>query len=98
MATNICVYLPEHLAKEIDKAAAADDRSRSAYIRRTLERAVTGHDRLAALEEIAAEGLEDYAANVTRERGPNPGQVIAESSTDGHRRLEALEKIAKGAK
>ena len=62
MQTNICIYLPPPLAQKIDEAARADDRSRSGFIRRALERAVnevTGETRLRGLERVADAYLSD---------------------------------------
>jgi predicted transcriptional regulator len=92
------VALPSELTARIDSVARQSDRSRSYVVRKLLENALTGADRLRALEEIAAAGVEENAAKrAYRVRGPNPGQVIAESATDGHARLAAMGKIAKGA-
>jgi predicted transcriptional regulator len=91
------VSLPDSLTERIDSVARQSDRSRSYVVRKLLEQSLTGEDRLRALEEIAAAGLEANAAErAARVRGPNPGQVIAESSTDGHARLNAMKKIAAG--
>lgn len=92
------VSLPTELTDRIDQVARDSERSRSFVVRKLLERSLTGKERLAALEEIAAQGLEEYAAKHAREPGQNPGEIIAESSTDGHRRLDAMQKIAKGGK
>jgi predicted transcriptional regulator len=91
------VALPSELTARIDSVARQSDRSRSYVVRKLLENALTGEDRLRALEAIAAAGLEANAAErEARVRGPNPGEVIAESSTDGHARLNAMKKIAAG--
>jgi metal-responsive CopG/Arc/MetJ family transcriptional regulator len=90
------IALPENLVERIDRAASAADRSRSWVIRNLLERAVTGEQRLKALEEIAAAGLREYAAEHAREPGPNSGEIIAESSVEGIRRLAAFDEIAAG--
>jgi predicted transcriptional regulator len=91
------VSLPIALTDQLDQVARQSDRSRSYVVRKLLENALTGEDRLHALEEIAAAGLEENAAErAYRVRGPNPGQVISESSTDGHARLNAMKKIAAG--
>jgi hypothetical protein len=37
---NTCIYLPHPLLQKIDKAAKRDDRSRSSFVRRALERVV----------------------------------------------------------
>jgi predicted transcriptional regulator len=93
------VALPSELTERIDQVARDSERSRSYVVRKLLENALTGDDRLRALEEIAAAGLEANAAErAYRVRGPNPCQVIAESATDGHARLAAMGKIAKGGK
>jgi predicted transcriptional regulator len=87
------VSLPHELTDRIDQAARHADRSRSWLIRKMLERALTGADRLAALEAIAAAELE--AANVERVPAPNASEVIAAASADGSRALLAAhEKIA----
>ena len=91
------VALPSELTARIDNVARQSDRSRSYVVRKLLENALTGEDRLHALEEIAAAGLEANAAErAACVRGPNPGEIIAESSTDGHDRLRALNRIAAG--
>lgn len=82
----------------VDAAAQAERRSRSQFIDLMLERAlaITGADRLRDLEAIAATELE--AANAPRQRSVNATSVISENSADGHRRLSALETIAKGTR
>jgi predicted transcriptional regulator len=91
------VSLPDSLTERIDSVARQSDRSRSYVVRKLLEQSLTGEDRLRALEEIAAAGLEANAAErAARVRGPNPGEIIAESATDGHDRLRALNRIAAG--
>jgi predicted transcriptional regulator len=90
------VALPADLTQRIDAVAKDADRSRSWVIRTLLERSMTGADRLRAFEEIASAGLEEYAANGTREKAPNATAVIAESCVEGRRRLAALDEIAKG--
>jgi predicted transcriptional regulator len=91
------VSLPPGLTDRLDQVARDSERSRSYVVRKLLENALTGEDRLHALEEIAAAGLEANAAERgARVRGPNPGEVIAESSADGHARLNAMKKIAAG--
>ena len=90
------VALPSDLTDRIDQVARQSERSRSYVVRKLLENALTGADRLHALEEIAATGLDEYAAPHAREPAPNPGQVIADTLTDGHARLRALNKIAAG--
>jgi predicted transcriptional regulator len=91
------VSLPTGLTDRLDEVARDSERSRSYVVRKLLENALTGEDRLRALEAIAAAGLEANAAErAARVRGPNPGGIIAESSTDGHDRLRALSRIAAG--
>jgi predicted transcriptional regulator len=91
------VSLPTGLTDRLDQVARDSERSRSYVVRKLLENALTGDDRLRALEELAAAGLEANAAErAARVRGPNPGEIIAESSTDGHARLNAMKKIAAG--
>jgi hypothetical protein len=93
--TDVCLTLRPSTVQALDAAAQAARRSRSQTVDMLLSNALTGEDRLRALEEIAAAGLEASAAErAYRVRGPNPGQVIAESSTDGHDRLRALNRIA----
>jgi Arc/MetJ-type ribon-helix-helix transcriptional regulator len=92
------VSLPCQLTDKIDQVARHSDRSRSSVIRILLERSLTGASRLEALQAVADQGLEAYDAEHARAPGPNPGQVIADSSTDGHARLDALQKIAKGTR
>jgi predicted transcriptional regulator len=85
------------LVRRIDNIAAATDRSRHYIACKLLEQSLTAPDRLHALEEIAAAGLEANAAErAACVRGPNPGEIISESSTDGHARLNAMQKIAAG--
>jgi predicted transcriptional regulator len=91
------VSLPDSLTDRIDEVARQSERSRSFVVRKLLEQSLTGEDRLHALEEIAAAGLEANAAErAACVRGPNPGEIISESSTDGHARLNAMQKIAAG--
>lgn len=90
------VRAPADLVRRIDDIARETDRSRNYIARKLLENSLAGPDRVAALNEVAAAGLEEYAANAKRDRPPNPGQVIAEASADGHARLNALQKIAAG--
>ena len=97
--TVIHVRAPADLVRRLDEIAQVTDRTRNYVARRLLEHSVTGADRLKALQAISAAELEQFEAAVgERERGPNPGNVIAESSADGHRRLAALAEIAKGSK
>ena len=91
----VTVSLPPEVLEQIDAAAQRERRTRSNFIRTALERSLTGEGRMAALQAIADAGLAD-AANATQERAPNPSQVVAESSADGHARLNALQKIAAG--
>jgi predicted transcriptional regulator len=88
------VSLPYELTDRIDQVARESERSRSWLIRKMLERALSGADRLAALEAIAAAELE--AENVPREKGPNATAIISESCVEGRRRLDALSEIAAG--
>lgn len=91
------VNLPEELQDRIDEVARASERSRSFVIRRLLEQSLSATDRAAALAAVAADGLEQYAAeHAPRERPANPAEVISAASTDGHSRLNALKKIAAG--
>lgn len=92
------VSLPDSLTDRIDQVARQSERSRSFVVRKLLEQSLTGADRVAALEGIAAAGLDAYAENARREPAPNPGKVIADSSTEGHARLRAHQKIARGAR
>jgi Arc/MetJ-type ribon-helix-helix transcriptional regulator len=92
------VSLPTELTEKIDQVARDSERSRSFVVRKLLESALTGQERLDALQAIADAGPADYAANATRERGPNATAVIAESCADGRARLDALQKIAAGKK
>jgi predicted transcriptional regulator len=99
MARNletISLTLRPETLRALDAAAQNERRSRSAFVDLTLERALTGQGRLEALQAIAEAGLADCAT--PRERAPNATEIIAASSTDGHRRLEALQKIATGGK
>jgi predicted transcriptional regulator len=88
--------LPDELTDRIGQVARDSERSRSFVVRKLLEQSLTGADRLRALEAVAAEGLAEFAAEHARERGPNPGQIIAASSTEGHARLRAFDEIAAG--
>jgi hypothetical protein len=96
--TDICLTLRPSTVQAVDAAAQAVRRSRSQYIDMLLSKALTGKDRLHALEEIAADSREAYHAAHTREKAPNATAVIAESCVEGRRRLDALNEIAKGAK
>ncbi|MGO9992860.1 MAG: hypothetical protein ACLPTF_10175 [Steroidobacteraceae bacterium] len=89
---NVCLTLPGPLLKALDEEAQAQDRPRSYVARKLLERALTGQERLAALEALAAAELE--AANVERVPGPNASEVIAAASAEGRAMLAAHEKIA----
>jgi predicted transcriptional regulator len=89
------VSLPTGLTDRLDQVARDSERSRSFVVRKLLEHALTGQERLDALQAIADAGLEENAAErAARVRGPHPGEVIAESSADGHARLNAMKKIA----
>jgi predicted transcriptional regulator len=91
------VSLPDSLTDRIDEVARQSERSRSFVVRKLLEQSLTGADRLAALEQIAAAGLEENAAErAARPRAPNATETIAESCIEGHARLRALNKIAAG--
>jgi predicted transcriptional regulator len=91
------VTLPDTLTDRIDGIARQSERSRSYVVRKLLEQSLTGEDRLHALEEIAAAGLAENAAErAMRPRAPNATEVIAEASIEGHARLRALNKIAAG--
>jgi|ERR1700733_5531421 predicted transcriptional regulator len=88
------VRAPADLVRRIDDIAQSTDRSRNYVARKLLENSLTAADRVAALNEVAAANLEKYNADHARERGPNPGQVIADASTAGHEALRAHQKIA----
>jgi predicted transcriptional regulator len=89
------VALPSELTERIDQVARDSERSRSYVVRKLLENALTGEDRLRALEAIADAGLEANAAErASRPRAPNATEVISESSASGHAALQALNKIA----
>ncbi|MGO9036433.1 MAG: ribbon-helix-helix protein, CopG family [Steroidobacteraceae bacterium] len=88
--------LPAELTDKIGQIACDSERSRSYVVRKLLESALTGEERLEALKQIAAQGLED--ANAPRERAPNATAVIANSCSDGRNRLDALQRIANGGK
>jgi metal-responsive CopG/Arc/MetJ family transcriptional regulator len=93
----VTVSLPRAVLDQVDAAAQKERRTRSNFIRTALERSLTGADRLAALQEIAAAGLEEYAADhAPRERPANPAQIVAEASTEGQRMLDAHRAIAAG--
>src|ERR1700679_1312359 len=90
------VSLPIALTDQLDQVARQSDRSRSYVVRKLLENALTGADRLRALEEIAAAGVEENAAErASRPRAPNATQVISENSIAGHDAVRAHQKIAK---
>jgi predicted transcriptional regulator len=90
---TLSIQLKPETVAQIDQSAQRDGRPRSQYIRRILERALTGEERLKALQAIAAAELE--AANVERVPAPNASEVIAAASADGSRALLAAhEKIA----
>jgi hypothetical protein len=78
--------------------AQAQRRSLSWFIDETLEAAMNGQGRLEALQAIADAGLAEYDQKASRKRGPNASEVIAADSIEGHRRLAALNKIAKAAR
>lgn len=83
---------PETVAK-VDQKAQRDGRPRSQYIRRILEREVgdvTGENRLADLEQIAADNLREP----DEAPGPHAGEVIAAASVDGKAMLAAHKSIA----
>jgi predicted transcriptional regulator len=96
--TVIHVRAPADLVRRLDNIARDTDRTRNYIARKLLEQSLTGADRLRALEAVAAEGLDAYAAEHARERGPNASEIIAASCADGRARLDALDKIAKGTK
>jgi hypothetical protein len=88
------------LLKALDQEAQAQDRPRSYVVRKLLERSLTGTERMAALDAVAAEGLREFADSANAPRALNATEAIAspESCADGHGRLAALEKIAAGRK
>jgi predicted transcriptional regulator len=88
------VSLSHELTDRIDQVARESERSRSWLIRKMLERALTGEERLEALQAIADAEIEE--ANMPREKGPNATAVISESCVEGRRRLDALREIAAG--
>jgi predicted transcriptional regulator len=92
------VALPDELTDRIDQVARDSERSRSFVVRKLLEASLTGKDRASALQAIADQGLEDFAAEHSRDHGPNATAVIAESCADGRARLDGLQKIAGGSK
>lgn len=96
--TVLHVRAPADLVRLIDGIAQATERTRNYVARKLLEQSLTGEDRMQALQAIAAAGLDDYAANAKRGRAPNATALIAEASVEGHARLRALNKIAKGAR
>jgi hypothetical protein len=81
------ISLPEELDQQAAAAVHRDGHGRnySSWAREVIERAVTGANRLADLEDIAEHEVE--AATKLRELGPNPGAVIADESLDGRQRL-----------
>jgi hypothetical protein len=94
--TDVCLTLRPSTVQALDAAAQAARRSRSQTVDMLLSNALTGEDRLRALEAIAAAGLEANAAARTREKAPNATEVISGSSASGHAALRALNKIAAG--
>jgi metal-responsive CopG/Arc/MetJ family transcriptional regulator len=53
MKTNFSTYIPGSLLEQVDQAARREDRSRSSFVRRALERAVIGQKSLEAPQAIA---------------------------------------------
>jgi predicted transcriptional regulator len=92
--TVIHVRAPADLVRRLDDIARGTDRTRNYIARKLLENSLTGADRLRALEAVAAEGLDAYAAEHARPKAPNATEVIAASSTEGFARLRALNEIA----
>jgi predicted transcriptional regulator len=90
------VSLPDSLTERLDSVARQSDRSRSYVVRKLLEQSLTGADRLHALEQIAAQGLEENAAARTREKEPNATALISEASVEGHAAVRAHQTIAAG--
>jgi hypothetical protein len=91
------IRAPADLVRELDNAAERDDRTRSAQAVHLLRHALTGKERLAALEAISAAGLERYDAEHARERAPNATAVISEASAEGCQpMLDAHRAIAAG--
>jgi predicted transcriptional regulator len=91
------VSLPPGLTDRLDQVARDSERSRSYVVRKLLENALTGDDRLHALEEIAAAGLEAGAAErASRPRAPNATAIAAAGSTAGHDAVRVHQKIAAG--
>ncbi len=88
------VSLPAALTDQLDQVARQSERSRSYVVRKLLEQSLTGVDRLAALQAIADDGLEEYTENSRPKRGPNATEIIAEASTAGHEAVRAHQKIA----
>jgi hypothetical protein len=96
---SVCLTLRPSTVQALDAAAQAVRRSRSQYVDMLLSNALTGEDRMRALEAIADAGLEANAAErASRPRAPNATEVISESSTAGHEAVRAHQKIAKGAR
>lgn len=95
---NVCLTLPGPLLKALDQEAQAQDRPRSYVVRKLLERSLTGTERMAALDAVAAEGLREFSDAANAPRTPGGNEVIAspESCADGRGRLAALQKIAAG--
>jgi predicted transcriptional regulator len=91
------VALPSELTERIDQVARDSERSRSYVVRKLLENALTGEDRLRALEAIADAGLEANAAErASRPRAPNATAIAAAGSTAGHDAVRVHQKIAAG--
>jgi predicted transcriptional regulator len=91
----VTVSLPREVLEQVDAAARQSERSRSYTVRKLLENALTGQERLDALKQIAAAGLEEEA-NKPREPVPNASEVIGKASVEGHRMLAAQQAIAAG--
>jgi predicted transcriptional regulator len=84
------VTLSDDLHNRVDQVARDSERSRSFVVRKLLERALTGEDRMTALKAIADAELE--AGRSPRERAPNAGELL--DTTEGRARVQSLERIA----
>jgi metal-responsive CopG/Arc/MetJ family transcriptional regulator len=69
------VSLPHELTDRIDQVARESERSRSWLIRKMLERALTGQERLEALQQIANAELEDHEMPMNDKLSTTPGGV-----------------------
>jgi hypothetical protein len=87
------ISLPDELDQQVIRAAGKQPYS--AFVRDLLADSLT---RVEALQAISDQALEEYHANAARRRPENATAIISDASSEGHRRLDALNKIAKGTR